>query len=332
MLFRSVSQSRYAFFSLSLTLVALFTLAYASWLSPALARALPKLVALLDLNQTSVLVLGLGQFLLYVGLAFLLSITALRRVSLARFIVEVTTGFVVLMGIVALMIFYSEGVSPLLLLSQSFARIVEEFAALQSTKDTFDMDLFALYRPLLLDWILSLFLSFQLLSVWTLVLVNVSLARRSFFTLFIAQRPQSESLDDSQPMLSPSFAVQPVFAHFPLFTHFRLPFYGVWIVIGLISLALIHHYVMAMPPILIGVANCLVLILGLYLLQGLSIFAFFMRKWQVGFVLQLATYLVMLFLMQPLLVLWVGVGFFDSWLDIRRLDAPKEEKSGSHSQ
>jgi uncharacterized protein YybS (DUF2232 family) len=77
---------------------------------------------------------------------------------------------------------------------------------------------------------------------------------------------------------------------------------------------------MAWPKV-VGL-NGLIMLLGLYFLQGLSIAAFLFRRFQMPRFL--ATLSVILLVFQPLFTLLVaGVGLFDVWFAFRRLSLPR---------
>jgi uncharacterized protein YybS (DUF2232 family) len=68
--------------------------------------------------------------------------------------------------------------------------------------------------------------------------------------------------------------------------------------------------------------NGLIVLLGLYFLQGLSIAAFLFRRFQLPRFL--ATLSVILLVFQPFFTLLVaGLGLFDVWFAFRRLSLPR---------
>ncbi|MBI2000041.1 MAG: DUF2232 domain-containing protein [candidate division NC10 bacterium] len=97
----------------------------------------------------------------------------------------------------------------------------------------------------------------------------------------------------------------------------ELPELLVWAFIGAGIL-----YLTGLPwPQAVGL-NVLIILLGLYFLQGLSIAAFLFQRFHLPRLL--ATMSVMLLLFQPFLTLLVaGVGLFDVWFAFRRLSLPR---------
>ena len=71
--------------------------------------------------------------------------------------------------------------------------------------------------------------------------------------------------------------------------------------------------------------NGLIMLLGLYFLQGLSIAAFLFRRFQLPRFL--ATLSVILLLFQPFFTLLVaGLGLFDVWFGFRRVSLPRSPR------
>jgi len=107
--------------------------------------------------------------------------------------------------------------------------------------------------------------------------------------------------------------------------NWQLPFGFVWFLIGLAALLIADIYVLHWHVFEILALNFF-LVFGLcYFLQGLAILAFFGQKWSIPPLLRLIGYLIFLLFFQPIGVLLLGVGFFDSWFDFRKLTAkPKE--------
>ncbi len=97
----------------------------------------------------------------------------------------------------------------------------------------------------------------------------------------------------------------------------ELPELLVWAFIGAGIL-----YLTGLPWLQAVGLNVLIILLGLYFLQGLSIAAFLFQRFRLPRVL--ATLSVLLLLFQPFLTLLVaGVGLFDVWFAFRRLSVPK---------
>ena len=81
-------------------------------------------------------------------------------------------------------------------------------------------------------------------------------------------------------------------------------------------------FLIGIPPLRVVGLNGLIVLLGLYFLQGLSIAAFLFRRFQLPRFL--ATLSVILLVFQPFFTLLVaGLGLFDVWFAFRRLSLPR---------
>jgi uncharacterized protein YybS (DUF2232 family) len=81
-------------------------------------------------------------------------------------------------------------------------------------------------------------------------------------------------------------------------------------------------YLTGMPGLVVVGVNGLIILLGLYFLQGLSIAAFLFRRFQLPRFLATLSVIVLVF--QPFFTLLVaGLGLFDVWFGFRRLSLPR---------
>jgi uncharacterized protein YybS (DUF2232 family) len=100
----------------------------------------------------------------------------------------------------------------------------------------------------------------------------------------------------------------------------ELPEALVWAFIGSGAL-----YLIGLPVFKTIGLNGLILLVGLYFLQGLSIAAFLFRRFQLPRFL--VTLSVLLLVIQPFLILAVaGLGLFDVWFAFRRLSLPRSPR------
>ena len=103
----------------------------------------------------------------------------------------------------------------------------------------------------------------------------------------------------------------------PAAFRWELPEALVWVFIGSAML-----FLTGMPWLKTVGLNGLIILLGLYFLQGLSIAAFLFRRFQLPRFL--ATLSVILLVFQPFFTLLVaGLGLFDVWFSFRRLSLPR---------
>lgn len=151
----------------------------------------------------------------------------------------------------------------------------------------------------LVDTILHLLFATSFVWMLGVALFNLMMAKRIFKDTFV-------SLGD--------------------FSQWKMPFYAVWVTIAGIAVGLAKFYI---PPawasqpewnLLLDIAlNLLVILATLYFIQGLAIVAFYLKKWNVGSLGQLGLYLAIVILLQVLGIVVVMLGFFDAWLNVRRM-------------
>ncbi|MCE9625612.1 MAG: YybS family protein [Deltaproteobacteria bacterium] len=113
--------------------------------------------------------------------------------------------------------------------------------------------------------------------------------------------------------------VDKVFSSLGPLKAWRLPFLGVWIVIGFAFLAIFDAYVLKIEWLKLAAMNAFIVFTLVYFFQGLAIVAFYLNRWKLSPMIRLALYSVLILFFQPLSFLLVAFGFFDSWFDFRKL-------------
>ena len=106
----------------------------------------------------------------------------------------------------------------------------------------------------------------------------------------------------------------------------QLPFSFVWATIALTILLFSDIYFLKSGLLKIFTLNLFIIFALTYFFQGLAILAYYGQKWSIPPLVRLLGYLVFLLFFQPVGVLLLALGFFDSWFDFRKL-APKEAGS-----
>lgn len=106
---------------------------------------------------------------------------------------------------------------------------------------------------------------------------------------------------------------------------FKLPFEVVWGVVAVLALFLLNLYGLRRESISFALFNFLIVFSTLYFFQGFAILAYFFQARRVLVWLRLLCYFLIFVFIQPLGFLLVGLGFFDSWYDFRKL--PKINKT-----
>jgi uncharacterized protein YybS (DUF2232 family) len=102
----------------------------------------------------------------------------------------------------------------------------------------------------------------------------------------------------------------------------NLPFAGVWLLIFAAVVLLLDAYWLHVGYLKILALNVF-LVFGLaYFFQGLSIAAYYGKKWTLSPWVKLAFYVLLILFIQPIAFALIAFGFFDSWFDFRKL-SPK---------
>lgn len=98
----------------------------------------------------------------------------------------------------------------------------------------------------------------------------------------------------------------------------RVPEYLVWGAIGSVLAVMVGDNTLT----IFGM-NALIVLIMIYFLGGIAIVSFYFEKFRVPFIVRLFLYI---FLMQGAVFIVVGLGFFDMWLNFRKLgmDTPQQ--------
>lgn len=102
-------------------------------------------------------------------------------------------------------------------------------------------------------------------------------------------------------------------------TRWKTPGVCVWLVILLGAAYFVDFYVIRVPLIMPIIANSLLALAGLFLLQGAFIVAYYIRRQRDGIFRWIWYGLIVLFF-QTALVVMVVLGLFDYWIDFRRIE------------
>lgn len=105
-----------------------------------------------------------------------------------------------------------------------------------------------------------------------------------------------------------------------------LPFAWVWVVIAGVAWVLFRRSIEAVLPLAqVGtpvVLNILISLCFIYFLQGIFILIFWIRRWNLGLLPRIFLLSLFLLFFQILLPLLAGLGFFDSWMNLRKKVGP----------
>lgn len=217
-----------------------------------------------------------------------------RQVAMPKVVFWCITAVLLSLALLVGGIVVNQGVNPVALLHQHVSSNLEDtikvYRELKMNSD--DIDLLAANIPLIADTFVRLFPSIALISI----------AGAAFSSYFI-----------SSTLLVRLGLIQSTLRPFPLWV---IPDYVVWGVIAGGGLLLIPWTAAKS----IG-GNILIPLLSAYLVQGLSVVAFFFTKWQFHPLLRALGYFLIttqVFLLIPVL----SLGVFDTWADFRKLRKP----------
>ncbi len=115
------------------------------------------------------------------------------------------------------------------------------------------------------------------------------------------------------------FAAFGFFPQLEDFSVIHLPFWMVWFFIAVLSFFLMNTSVLHQDFLNEFFINLFLVFLVSYFFQGVSITRFYLNKKQIGPGFRFFLYALVFIFLQPLGFLIVGLGFFDSWFNFRRL-------------
>jgi len=242
--------------------------------------------------------LGVGFFAFYLLLAYFLwkSFLAFHRLNqillpfmLISFLAAI--GFVIYAS-------YANGHDLVSILENDFMKAADQFLSTQASQQNFSADQIAYFKTFAMEFVklmVSLSPSFFLIGLMMIVLCNLLVALRFF-----------------NPLLSRLGQM--------ILNRWTLSFHYVWIFIALGSVFWANYYFIKMPEILTLTTNGLLILGFLYFLQGLAIVGFFFENKGFPFFLRLTFYLFVFFMFQAAAPLLAAFGFFDAWLDLRKIN------------
>ena len=109
-----------------------------------------------------------------------------------------------------------------------------------------------------------------------------------------------------------AFAKSPLVRNLSFFTSGNL--------ISKAILFLVNAYLWDQEGVNFVLINCFIVFLTLYFFQGLAIVSFYMSLKGITPWMRFLLYSILLIFFQPLGLLLVGAGFFDSWFNFRKLN------------
>lgn len=180
---------------------------------------------------------------------------------------------------------------------QYVTQALEQLIALQEKADADAIELAYLKSNVdeLVRYTIYLMPSFLLSSLSCLYILNLVLAKRLFAPFF--------------PALTRA-----------TLTAFRMPFYFVWCVIALVAVFLVNVSFFDLAAAHFFTINLLVVIGTVYFFQGCAILVHFLDARGVFGIFRMGIYFMLLLFAQASVLGLASLGFFDSWMDVRKFE------------
>lgn len=265
---------------------------------------LPQLFGYAARSEWGLASYGAVYYLAYAAIATLLGLAGEKDWSMRTVFARFAVAFFGFVALFSLLVYAFEGHSVLALIREEFHAVFAQLVELERERGTnsVEFDLLLAKKDSIVHSLSRVFVGIAFVWAWLVSLVNLGLARRLFTAL-------------------------PIFSKLKPFAEWRLPFYTVWLSIAAVAFLLLHLYWIKLD-IGVDVASNLLVVLGvLYVVQGLSVVSFFIQKWTGGGLARLAIYAAIVIFFQVVGLILLAVGFFDMWIDSRRLE--KENSHGS---
>lgn len=285
----------------TLALPSLYTFYTASpewaWILP-----LPGMNFLDHFSGQAVTLFGLTYFALLAGIATLLGLCFQSPQKKFRLVGQ---------GIIVSFIFVSLVVIAFALVRevhmtlslQAYLKIFFQDLVLFQKKQGLDMRQLAFMQDNLDELVQSVLSILPALTFCAILLITI-------FNLVVAKRLFGGLVTKTDPMN---------------LNQWSLSFNAVWLFIGCIALVLLNMYFFQETLVQFFCTNILIVLLFLYLLQGLGIVSCFFVKKNVPPLMRYLFYGLMILLLKRIGVLLIGLGFFDAWFDFRKLHSePKK--------
>lgn len=271
------------------------------WLVP-----VPMMEFAAFLPQSTIAIVGIFYFVLFLWVGITIHAALSSPQNTYRIVLWSLIVTVAVCGLITLVLIFPHAQTVMTSLKDYLAKGLEEFMTAQRESGLALEDIMDLKSNLsehLSDAIYIMPFAF-FLSLTFLFVLNLIMAKR-FFTNYFSQLTQIN------------------------FTVFAMPFFAVWLVVALIAFLLANKLTLNNKILFFANVNVLLVMATLYFFQGLAIVFHLMDKWQIVGFLRFAF---LIFLMITLSVEMrftslaiVGLGFFDAWLDVRKMNAPTKK-------
>lgn len=266
------------------------------WLFPV------PLVELLEyFSPVAVKIMGATYFMVYVALAVGLNHIMRNQSQIFTKLFLLVVGIFVVVGLVSTAIIYPHSELLLADFRQYMAAGMEKFIQVQE-QSGMDLEQVVYLKSKIGEYVQYSF--FMLPFVYFMALVfltvmNLAIAKRFFGMHF----PQLEKID---------------------LTRFKVPFGFVWFVIGVIVLMLLNEKFLHIEPMYYALLNVALCFGVVYFLQGFAVCVYFLNSKKIFGIFRFVFYFLLLTMMQTSVFVLAGLGFFENWLDVRKLDSIKK--------
>lgn len=272
-----------------------------SWVLP-----IPGMGFLEFVNPFFVLIFGLSYFAFFILSAWLMSSVISGHYNPAKHFLGASflLAFLVVVYVLGVFIFFKIHPQPVLI--DYFQGSVDEFILIQKQKG------------LPLEQLDFLKQNAALFVKYSIMVSPAAMVCGTFFVLVL-------NLVIGKKL----FGLFPATAERTQITSWAIPFAGVWVLIAAV-LGLFFGNQLPYSSLVIAISANVTLVLAfLYYLQGIAIVAFFLEQWGVRSFIKLLIYMILLLFFQSLGVLVVLLGFFDSWLELRKKILKLKTPNGS---
>ncbi|MBU0506658.1 MAG: DUF2232 domain-containing protein [bacterium] len=252
-------------------------------------------------SHTTVMLLGIGTFVMYMALSHLVAIglnqTQKKCFSVMSFSILGVFGVCLLYGLIVVLPQY---MSFLTAYQTALDEALKQFVETQRQAGMSMGQILAL-EDILRESLKNIFYLMPIVLLFFVSLVyyiNTIVAKRFFAAYF----PRLRKLD---------------------LTLFKAPFFLVWSIIGLLFVLLINELALNNVFVSYALLNCLLGMALVFMFQGIAVFIFILNKKNIQGFARLFIFLFMIILGEVVLLLLLGLGLVDAWFDFRNRDKTK---------
>lgn len=265
---------------------------------------LPMVPLLATFPKISVLLLGVGYFVFYLLVAFVIAKILLYPLNIYGRSLRAVLGLYLLVALALTLYILPQATQFLQHYNASVKTAVSEL--LVQIDQSSDIDsVSAIYFKTVLQQLGEHFIYFLPVlffsSISFIFVLNLVVSKRLFFPF----RPHLLLIR---------------------FTEFRLPFYFVWIAVGALGLILLNTQFIHIQLVTFLALNVLTGVLLIYFYQGLSVFVSVLDAKNIRGLWRVTIYILSIYLSLLSVIVLTSMGFFDSWIDVRKYLFARQER------